>query len=159
MSVNSKMTALADEIRTLSGTAEVLGIDAMASNVKNANNEIITQTDLITQIQNVVDNLPDSGNGNSGISIETCIGEIDVVNISDLGTKLCYLDKNLIFQQINLFGSQPLIIEVVKDSIICCNYYCTNTDGNVYELWTSSGENYVFAGRVLNDFSITVLGK
>lgn len=105
MSVNSKMTVLADEIRTLSGTAEALSIDAMASNVKNANNEIITQTDLITQIQNVVDNLPDSGNGNSGISIETCIGEIDVVNISDLGTKLYYLDKNLIFQQIYLFGS------------------------------------------------------
>lgn len=50
MSVNSKMTALADEIRELSGTTITKSIDAMASDVNTANAEIAEQTDLIAQI-------------------------------------------------------------------------------------------------------------
>lgn len=50
MSVYTKMTAIADEIRTLSGTTDTMGLDAMATNVGNANTEINSQTDIIEQI-------------------------------------------------------------------------------------------------------------
>lgn len=61
MSVNSKMTALADEIRVLSGTEDTMGLDAMTTHVGDANTEIDSQADLIAQIQSAVDNLPEAG--------------------------------------------------------------------------------------------------
>lgn len=48
--VNQKMTALADEIRTLSGTTGTMGLDAMATNVNQANTEVSEQSTLIEQI-------------------------------------------------------------------------------------------------------------
>lgn len=55
MSFNSKMTAIADEIRTLSGTTGAIGLDAMAStlNTENASfsSNLETQDNLIAQIQ------------------------------------------------------------------------------------------------------------
>lgn len=65
MSVNSKMTAIADEVRELSGTTGAMGLDAMANilHTENTsfNNNLSTQDDLITQIKNVVDSLPEAG--------------------------------------------------------------------------------------------------
>lgn len=49
MSVNIKMTAIADEIRELSGITETLGLDAMATNLMDANSEVDSQTSLLTQ--------------------------------------------------------------------------------------------------------------
>lgn len=49
MSVNEKMTAIADEIRAISGGSEKLGLDAMAENVKNSNEEIALQKALLEQ--------------------------------------------------------------------------------------------------------------
>lgn len=54
MSVNTKMTAIADEIRTLSGTTEAMGLDAMANHVATANTEIDNQETLLTQIANAL---------------------------------------------------------------------------------------------------------
>lgn len=56
MSFNTKMTAIADEIRTLSNTTDSLGLDEMASHIGEANSEIDSQADLITQIQNALQN-------------------------------------------------------------------------------------------------------
>lgn len=50
MGVNEKMTALADEIRELSGTTETKSIDAMTTDVNAANTEIAEQADLLAQI-------------------------------------------------------------------------------------------------------------
>lgn len=54
MSVNSKMTALADEIRTLNGAAGALSLDSMKSNVGAANTAVQTQANLIEQVVNHV---------------------------------------------------------------------------------------------------------
>lgn len=58
MSVNAKMTALADEVRTLSGTTNPMGIDAMTSalHTENTNFEsnLTEQNDLIAQIVTLV---------------------------------------------------------------------------------------------------------
>ena len=50
MSVHSKMTALADEVRELSGTTTPKSLDAMTTDVGVANTEISEQTNLIAQI-------------------------------------------------------------------------------------------------------------
>ena len=52
--VHEKMTALANEIRALSGTANIMGLDAMKTHISNANSDINTEAGLITQIQTVL---------------------------------------------------------------------------------------------------------
>jgi hypothetical protein len=61
MSVNSKMTALAEQVRTLSGGTGKLGIDAMTTAVKGGNDEIGSQTDLIAQISAALEGKSSSG--------------------------------------------------------------------------------------------------
>ena len=53
--VKSKMTAIADEIRTLSGTTSSLGLDAMATHVGEANDEISSQVELLAQVISALD--------------------------------------------------------------------------------------------------------
>ena len=62
MSVNSKMTAIADEVRTLNGGTEKLGLDAMAAQVGAANAVIDEQADMIAQLRAKLDGkaLPDN---------------------------------------------------------------------------------------------------
>ena len=50
MSVSSKMKAIADEVRELTGATSTLTLDAMASNLGDANAEVGTQRSLITEI-------------------------------------------------------------------------------------------------------------
>lgn len=50
MSVNSKMTAIANQIRNLSGSSSLMGLDAMANNIGGANNEIANQLELVNEI-------------------------------------------------------------------------------------------------------------
>lgn len=60
MSVNSKMTAIADEIRELSGTAGTMGLDAMANTLHTENSNFASnltdQDSLIAQIQTALKN-------------------------------------------------------------------------------------------------------
>lgn len=49
MSVNSKMTALADEIRILSGTEDTMGLDAMKNNVNAANSAVSAALTALTE--------------------------------------------------------------------------------------------------------------
>ena len=51
MSVNSKMTAIADKIRALLGMTGALGMDAMATNLQSAISETESQESLISQIE------------------------------------------------------------------------------------------------------------
>lgn len=50
MSIHNKMTAIADEIRELSGTTNKMGLDTMATHVGDANTEISSEAELIAQI-------------------------------------------------------------------------------------------------------------
>ena len=51
MSVNSKLTSIADKTRSLMGLSEKMGLDAMASNLGEAVNECDTQASLIHEIK------------------------------------------------------------------------------------------------------------
>lgn len=73
MSVNEKMTALADEVRELSGTESAKSIDAMTSDIDAANTEINEQAGLIEQIVTVLENKAAGGGGSGGdAQIKTC---------------------------------------------------------------------------------------
>lgn len=56
MSVNSKMKAIADELRTLGETSAPLNLDAMALSAKNANDAITEDGALLLHIKNVLEN-------------------------------------------------------------------------------------------------------
>ena len=51
MSVNEKMTAIADGVRTLSGESGKMGLDAMSEKIATANVTVDGQSDLIHQIK------------------------------------------------------------------------------------------------------------
>lgn len=54
--VNEKMTALADEVREISGSEELMGLDDMQQNLDVANENVQTESDLIEQIQVALEN-------------------------------------------------------------------------------------------------------
>lgn len=70
MSVNTKMTAIADEIRTLSGTTDPMGLDAMATNVSNANEEIADQEALMEQLRSALEGKSVGGGGGSSSGLQ-----------------------------------------------------------------------------------------
>lgn len=51
MALNSKMTAIADKVRSLLGISGKMGLDDMAANLGTAVNEVNTQAELIRQIK------------------------------------------------------------------------------------------------------------
>lgn len=109
--VNEKMTALADEIRELSGASGKLGLDDMTDKVDEVNAEVNSQADLITQIKNVVDSLPNAGSGEPGGSLET----IDIALPSRApGFMVYYLDINMNLKEEEVDDQR---INVLKNSI------------------------------------------
>jgi hypothetical protein len=68
--VNSKMTAIADEIRTLTNTTEPMGLDAMATNIETANTATTTQESLISQIQTALIGKASGGSGSTEINLQ-----------------------------------------------------------------------------------------
>ena len=49
------LTAIADEIRELSGTTSKIGLDAMATHLSDANDEVNTQAELMAQIASLLE--------------------------------------------------------------------------------------------------------
>ena len=68
--IGIKMTAIADEIRELSGATGALNLDAMATNVENANIEIDTQHSLLEQALALIEG---KASGSGGITPEGTI--------------------------------------------------------------------------------------
>lgn len=68
MGFNEKMTALADEVRTLSGTTEEKNLDALISDTTAANGEVETQTELIGRI---ISALEGKASGSGGVVLPT----------------------------------------------------------------------------------------
>lgn len=72
--VNTKMTALADEVRELSGTTDLLGIDDMTSAINtentNFNSNLNSQNTLIQQIQTALEGKAAGGTTSEDLDAE-----------------------------------------------------------------------------------------
>lgn len=90
MSINSKMTAIANPIRTLKGTSGAMGLDAMASNLGEVVNECDTQADLITQIKTA---LADKAAG--GVELPTLTNPGTASDLAE-GKQLIDADGNVV---------------------------------------------------------------
>ena len=67
MSFNEKMTAIANETRFLIGSTDLMGLDDIAQNLNDANAEVDTQTYLLQQVIDKVNNLPEAGEGSANL--------------------------------------------------------------------------------------------
>lgn len=119
MSINTKMTALADEIRILSGTSDAMGLDAMKNNVADANDVIDEQEDLIAQIASALEGKA-TGGGSSSSGSEVCT----VVVTSNKSP--C----NLIYQ-------------TIENGIACCKTVYKSVPFSNYSIQTIIGSTLV----------------
>lgn len=71
MSVNSKMTAIANQIRSLLGLTDRIGLDAMATNLNTANSEVASQAELISQIAAALEGKTAGSSGGGGLTPAT----------------------------------------------------------------------------------------
>lgn len=91
MSVNSKMTSIADETRSLLGISGKLGLDAMSTNLETANTEVATQEGLMEEILTTL--AGKMVGGGSGGSLKKATGTFTLaegvshyyIDITDLG--------------------------------------------------------------------------
>lgn len=118
--LNTKMTAIADEIRELSGASNALGLDAMASHLSETNDEVDSQAELIAQIQAAVDGLPDAEGGNSSaILITGTISLAPNADFPDMYRGYYYTDLNGLHWSY-LEDENPHTFSCIKDTIIYC---------------------------------------
>ena len=82
---DAKMTLICDEVRELLGETGTLGLDKLQSNLDNANNEISTQKDLISQITTALEGKATAGGGGTSISYDTCTVELSTTKSSGIG--------------------------------------------------------------------------
>jgi hypothetical protein len=132
MSVNEKMTALADEVRALSGITDVMSIDAMTTNVSDANTEVNTQVDLITQIQTALEGK--ASGGGSAIKIQ-------VNNQSTQPVYYAGVDK----QTYTITAGQSITVEALGGTLAFRQEYATQATGDYIHLVSFGGVmTYIF---------------
>lgn len=78
MSVHSKMTAIANNIRNLLGISGFMGLDAMATNTGKAVNEVDDQAVLIQQIKTTLRGKAAGGGSGGGEVVEPIIEALEI---------------------------------------------------------------------------------
>lgn len=84
MSVNTKLTNLANEIREISGTTTKKSLDVMISDISAANDLIDEQETLLNDLRDIVDSLPEAGGGS---------GEDLSAEVSEYANKIALLES------------------------------------------------------------------
>ena len=144
ITVNEKLTAIADEVREISGTIDELSLDDMANKISDANDVIVNQNVIIGQISSALEGVA----GNKATII--------VKNPSNIACNLLYKSFNgVVFS--NLIDNTS-IDDVYIDSLIAF-VYASNTvtgitgDAN-FKSWISS--NVIRLAEIYGDTTITI---
>lgn len=121
---SSSLKAIADEVRTLSGTTAAMGLDAMAENISNANTTIDSQEYLMSQIMSALE-------GKAGNVTKACSGEVSTddfeVGGSNSGT-IYYVNADMKYETLSFDPLAPVAIleAVAKGSIMAIHGLPTN---------------------------------
>ena len=132
MSVKSKMTAIADKIRALLGISGTMGLDAMATNLTTAQNEVSVQEDLITQIAAALEGKAVEGGGSSQSSIFTATARVTSNNQQISFTGLTAQPKAFAViptGNITLSTSNRFVVNVNYDGTTLGGVYCYGSGG------------------------------
>ena len=137
----NEIKAVADEIRSLSGTTEGLKLTGMNNKLSDANDEVAEQADLISQISAVLDGKA----GGSGVSVETTDIVINnkIGGTSPLTISYSTLNSNneIIMERINQIKENIIIKSVIGSHIVLYHpiakanvspYSYTANNGNLY---------------------------
>lgn len=81
---SDKMTAINNEIRTMTNTTAPLGLDAMKEHLADANEEISEQDALVEQLISSMSGKSVPGGGSGGAGVETCTLKVNTVHDSNI---------------------------------------------------------------------------
>lgn len=124
--VDSKMTALADEIRELSGTTTLKGIDAMTSDIDAANAEIAEQAVLLEQIATALEG---KAAGDGGVTLPELTNPASTSDILG-GKEAIDGEGNKITGTIAIMASSNLIADGATVTVPA-GYYASNATKSV----------------------------
>ena len=98
MSVQEKMTALADQVRLLSGNMIRMGLDDLAQQTREVNTQVLEQTDLIGRIYQALQNV--SG-GTGTVFTSWSKGHLPVVFYGSASTGLEICRESAAYEIVN----------------------------------------------------------
>lgn len=154
MSVATKMTAIADKIRSLLGISGAMGLDAMATNLSEVESEVGNQADLISQIASALEGKA----AGSGGAVETCSVTL-VYNISWTSSI-----TNVKFGYINyingIYGYEEQQISsgsMTIENVVCNSYFKPYEDGISLSVESEDGTSSLFWGQVIVGTSNTTI--
>lgn len=128
MSVNSKMTALANEIRELSGTTEKIGLDDMTTYVANANTEVNSQATKLAELKMILAGKAAGGSGSSGATIDTCTIHLICSTSSIYGYSYMAYRDGKITPVIFTNQATRTTLDVTFSDVVCDSLISVHTD-------------------------------
>lgn len=133
--VNEKLTAINNEIRTMTNTTAPLGLDAMKDHLADANEEISEQDALVEQLISAMAGKSVPGGGSGG-AVETCT--VTIENTSTANVSVIYWSSD---NGSDCVSKREFVTtnRVVLDNVVCNRYVAVVPE---------FGEGY------MNDYSI-----